>query len=453
MIVLLDLEWIELGDKHLTQLAAVRTDEQWNVVSRLEEFVHLGGACLTYRSHVAFGGHSPELFANAMPADDCISDLEDWLEPDDVILVWALSNKTYLMELWSQYAKGSMPPLVSAAIKARSLNRKYHFGTRTLYGMLSKLGIQPPFPEHRAAHDVEVMRLLFRKLNLTLDYFNIKPSAPRAAISQRDRNLKVVENSPYNYIYLKNSEVFHRRDCKAVLNAGSHTVIFGSFYYETAAEGHRPCKLCKPIPFLVDVPIMDKELSEREKQQNELSAYLKGTVDVKMLTGQVLSIRRGRIVGWCRNRIHPGALNKAILEQHDCLGKNCSFLEKNCQSPFWRALEEAKLAKEKLKAKVHQEKQKKIQEESELHTLADDWGSYLEEMQSDMQIVRVVRDTPICYRIFYVSDNRFADGNRYPEFLERLRQDHPRKRIILRHIRDVDGHFVTREEFRQRRRK
>ncbi len=453
MIVLLDLEWIELGEKHLTQLAAVRTDEHWNAVSRLEEFVRPGGACLTYCSHVAFGGHSPELFANAMLADDCIADLEDWLEPDDVILVWASSNASFLSELWSRYASGNLPPLISAADKARSLSRKHKIHARAPYSMLSMLGIQPPYPEHSAANDVEAMRLLFEKLRLTLSYFEKKLPAPQAAIPQRERNLKVIENSPYNYIYLKGSAVFHRRDCKAVLNATSHADIIGSIYYETAAGNRRPCKLCKPVPFLVDVPNSDKELADRQQQLKESYTYLREVIDAKMLTGQVLPIRRGRIVGWCRNRMHPGALNKAILEQHDCLGKNCAFLEKNCQSPFWHALEESKLSKEKLKEKIRREKQKKIQEESELRTLMDDWGSYLEEIQSDMQIVRVVKETLTCYRIFYVSDNRFADGNRYPAFLEMLRQTHPRSRFLLRHIRDLDGHFVTRNEYNGRRRK
>ena len=31
MIVLLDLEWIEKERKHLTQLSAIRTLEDWNV--------------------------------------------------------------------------------------------------------------------------------------------------------------------------------------------------------------------------------------------------------------------------------------------------------------------------------------------------------------------------------------------------------------------------------------
>ena len=67
-----------------------------------------------------------------------------------------------------------------------------------------------------------------------------------------------------------------------------------------------------------------------------------------------------------------------------------------------------------------------------------------------MYIVRVVRDAPSVYRIFYVSDNRFADGNRYPAFLEALKSLHPQYRIILRHIRDVDGHFVTYDEYMNR---
>ena len=86
-----------------------------------------------------------------------------------------------------------------------------------------------------------------------------------------------------------------------------------------------------------------------------------------------------------------------------------------------------------------------------MRILANSWNAYLEELQYEMQIIRVPEDT--LYRIFYVSDNRFADGNRYPEFLEMLKQTFPRSRLVLRHIRDADGHFITRDEYSQRRRK
>ena len=57
------------------------------------------------------------------------------------------------------------------------------------------------------------------------------------------------------------------------------------------------------------------------------------------------------------------------------------------------------------------------------------------------------------YRVFYVSEYPFADGNRFPEFLETVRLFFPNYRLSLRHIRDVDGHFVTIEEYQQRVRK
>ena len=64
----------------------------------------------------------------------------------------------------------------------------------------------------------------------------------------------------------------------------------------------------------------------------------------------------------------------------------------------------------------------------------------------DMYIVRISQ-TAAEYEIFYVSDNRFADGNRFPEFLREMKERSLGKRMTLRHIRHVDGHFVTRSEY------
>ena len=70
-----------------------------------------------------------------------------------------------------------------------------------------------------------------------------------------------------------------------------------------------------------------------------------------------------------------------------------------------------------------------------------------------MHIVRVAKDSPKQFSVFYVSDNRFADGHCFPSFLAAVRLIHPHYKLSLRHIRDVDGHFVTREEYFARPRK
>lgn len=67
----------------------------------------------------------------------------------------------------------------------------------------------------------------------------------KPALSVREQNARWVQASPYNYIYLKNSPVFHRRECRLVLNSKE---LLGSVHYRTAAKGRRPCKVCRPLP-------------------------------------------------------------------------------------------------------------------------------------------------------------------------------------------------------------
>ena len=57
---------------------------------------------------------------------------------------------------------------------------------------------------------------------------------------------------------------------------------------------------------------------------------------------------------------------------------------------------------------------------------------------------------PNAYTVSYVSDNAYSDGMQYPDFEEAVRACCPCRCLRLRHIRDVDGHFVTREECRAR---
>ena len=273
-------------------------------------------------------------------------------------------------------------------------------------------------------------------------------------VAQRERNRRTIERTQFNYLYITGSEVFHRRTCKLCLNAQSPGRIFGSAYYETAAKGRRPCKRCRPVPKLMYIsPPEQKPLSKAERNRNRWEQIASQPVKVKMLTGKVITIRRGRVLGWCRHQLHPGAVSKSILDAHDCLGKNCSYFERNPQSPYWQAVEGEAKAKKKKKDESREGKRQREQEERELLSLNAQWQALLDETESDLQIVRVARESEKAYKIFYVSDSRCADWDRYTEFLDRLKALHPDYRITLRHIRDVDGHLVTREEYRNRRRR
>ena len=61
-----------------------------------------------------------------------------------------------------------------------------------------------------------------------------------------DRNQDSIARSEYNYVYSKQSKVFHTRNCPHVLLSFD---ICGSVSYETCLKtGRRPCKHCKPEP-------------------------------------------------------------------------------------------------------------------------------------------------------------------------------------------------------------
>ena len=194
MIVLLDLEWIERGVKHLTQLSAVRTDENWNPVTRLEILVKPDDHCFREPQHVAFGGIRIELFKSAFPEDDCVRDLSEWLEPGDEIWVWAKTNKQYLIELWHRYLpKQTVPAIQAIAGEARVLAKRNHHRGQSPYEILTSYGSIPLYPEHRASNDTEAMRQVIRCTGITPDLFStpemqdsLVPIVPVPRTQQRD---------------------------------------------------------------------------------------------------------------------------------------------------------------------------------------------------------------------------------------------------------------------------
>lgn len=99
MIVLMDLEWLEQEDMHLTQLAAVRVTDGWDVADRLEAIVCPPKACLEQTGHMAFGGYSPDEIAGGISEEICRRMLCGWLTEDDTVIVWAESNRKYLRQL------------------------------------------------------------------------------------------------------------------------------------------------------------------------------------------------------------------------------------------------------------------------------------------------------------------------------------------------------------------
>ncbi len=445
-MVLLDLEWIENGDKYLTQLSAIRLDDDWNIVDSYTALINPGEIQLKNEKHVALGNYDVGLFRRGVTEKKCIQTLEKWLLPDDELWFWAKSNRTYFEKLWYHHASILHPKAYSIAGYARNhlLRDKPKLSP---YGILSSLGKSVPGPEHRSTNDTEVFRRLLKELKINRCLPGIEPTILSICPSQRELNIQRVERSQYNYIYLKDSGIFHRRSCPNWKNAASEKDICGCVFYKTAAEHRQPCKFCKPKPPAPVPPVMNKTDTVFVEPAKPQLPGASEHVNFRLITGCYLHLERGDIVGFCHNKTHPGAITKNICKSHDCLGKQCFYFEQNPVSFYLASLEREKRIKEKKKDQIRMKKQKKLAEENDLRMIQESWQEYLDSIDSDMEIIRIEKDPSKEYRIFYVSDNRFADGNLFPEFLKKLRTENPRWRIVLRHIRDIDGHFVTKDEY------
>lgn len=270
---------------------------------------------------------------------------------------------------------------------------------------------------------------------------------------RRAKNKNSIEHSNYCYIFTFHSDVFHTRDCSLILNARS---ICGCRYYRTALRKRRPCKVCKPQPN-----------NWPAKYQTESSSPWKSPffqrgngreiVRVKLLNGQVMNITLREIVGYCHYTHHCGEVSKKLLQDHKCLEKNCPLLEKYWANPFWmerEKLEEIKRNDQKTRKAIRREKKEAAAKEAEwLSALCGQIQVSADQLNCGLKIIRVQKERATIYKIYYVSDNRYADGMEYPELFAALSVIYPRYYFLMRHIKDIDGHYVTRAEYDKRRKK
>ena len=45
--------------------------------------------------------------------------------------------------------------------------------------------------------------------------------------------------------------------------------------------------------------------------------------------------RNKKPLGYCHCRLHKGYLDCKLLKKHECLNKQCTFLEKYLEHPYW----------------------------------------------------------------------------------------------------------------------
>ena len=179
-------------------------------------------------------------------------------------------------------------------------------------------------------------------------------------------------------------------------------------------------------------------------------------VKAKLVSGDDVEISVSELVGHCHFEGHPGEITRSLLSAHHCLEKQCVFLERYGSNPYWsdRAIAEARKLKSKGAKKEIRRKKKQAaaKEQQMLDALASDIQKTADRLPCALTVVRVTREWPSVFKLYYVSDNRFWDATAFPELTAALQAAYPGRRFLMRHIRAVDGHYVTRTEYLMRKR-
>ena len=300
MYVLMDIEWVqnENGRRWPTQIAAMRVDEEWTFLHMFFSRIRPSDESFCLWDHMAYTGSTTEEFLSAPPLAEVVGRIRAWLREDDVLCWWTVGPPEAFDEAFGKLPHKQI--VLFPYLRNFLANRPHLVGSP--YHIAVQLGIGHHGRRHDPRSDVEMMRralweilfpqkLLLGPVPVPMDdgcvrlpyvvdlrsntvhkrgcgklpaFGTFKEYPALKTIStngrkacacctkelmtaRRERNRWVIENGPYQFVFSPNSNVFHTRDCEAVLSSAYD--VRGTMTYQTCiARKRRPCKICKPVP-------------------------------------------------------------------------------------------------------------------------------------------------------------------------------------------------------------
>lgn len=378
----MDIEWIENAAHHInpTQIAAIRTDEQWNSLDRFYARIHPRDSSFHIWNHVAYSGGTASAFLLSAGIYRVLTNLQNWLQEDDVICFWFEESQNILKSIYQLVLKTPVTQRIVVLDNylpffAAFTHRQNRQGLKTAnpYLICKSYGITTEEPKHHSENDVLAMQAALRCIQYPSEYLHeappsaaelaemiTKPQAKahkpkktwpyqlekstgichksgcskipdnaaltgypnlsyflrkklkpcpdclsaemRAAI--RARNQDIIDRSSFQFVFSDHSNVFHRRDCPAILSTIG--VIYGSTYYRTCiARGLRPCQRCHPSP-ITQPSKTQKIQKDVEKQPTKKVSHSKTHTRSRSLTIHEQSAYK-RYVEARKERFSPSA--------------------------------------------------------------------------------------------------------------------------------------------------
>ena len=175
------------------------------------------------------------------------------------------------------------------------------------------------------------------------------------------------------------------------------------------------------------------------------------------------------VIAYCTNLTHPGFLTKEHISSHKCFYKNCPYLRKLPEKLFWKndkSFYKAQLKGGAVRASRTQKNQQQCNEKqkSDITTLQKEISRKLQsfiiawikdnQLENNFLSVNIqpYLNSTKNYRLFYVSNHSTYDAPDYIDLVKLIQQE-LHLRIKLVHIKDLDGHYATIAEYKNRNKK
>ncbi|MBE5809670.1 MAG: hypothetical protein E7318_01915 [Clostridiales bacterium] len=248
MLVIIDLEWVEGKRSRIipTQIAAIRVDENWQVVDQYASLIKPYELSGMDWKHVAYSGAPPIAFVGAKGAHRVLTEIENWLLPTDDIC-W-----------WHDESEKNYKNLIKAILKQKPTGNHHIIGnnvcgllrdglrnTGSPYALAKARGLMVPKPQHSSANDVEVIRLLLSATKI--DHREVFTDVPQPVVISKKRIAPPTHHDVYQpgqfpfWLDLK-TKIIHADQCPIIASSEAARG-FGTLQY--ALKQHlKPCACC-----------------------------------------------------------------------------------------------------------------------------------------------------------------------------------------------------------------
>ena len=169
-----------------------------------------------------------------------------------------------------------------------------------------------------------------------------------------------------------------------------------------------------------------------------------------LIDGSFRKVDKNAVVGYCNCNLHKGYLSVTLLKEHDCIKKNCVYLKKFEDCPFWTRYKNELKLKEKRKQdkknRIRKQEEHKAAVEEKMNSLMESAQSIADKLSYQIIITRVAprydKVGNYEYIVNYVYEYRYDDWSLYFDLALMLSRCYGGK-YMLRHMKMPDGSYIT----------